>query len=264
MNIVKIGGGKAMAVSSILKDIRDLGEPAIVIHGANAWRDELAGRLRIALRRLVSVSGQDSVLSDEELIDLQMMSYSGLRNKRIVEEAQKLGINAIGLTGIDGALVRAVRNPGIRILENGKQKIIRDLSGKPGEINIPLLKYLLDERYLPVVTVPFLDEKGHAVNSENDDLVALLSQSIPCRRIFFCLEAPGLLRDSRSPESLIRRICLPELREELNRSRGRIKRKLLALKRIAEGSPVELFVCDGRMDRPLIRALQGEGTWLTR
>ena len=73
------------------------------------------------------------------MIDVMLMAYAGLRNKRIVESLQGYGVNAVGLTGLDGALVRGMRNKGIRIRENGKTLIKRDLSGKPVAANRKLL-----------------------------------------------------------------------------------------------------------------------------
>jgi acetylglutamate/LysW-gamma-L-alpha-aminoadipate kinase len=262
VNIVKIGGGRDLAIQAILADIKTLDEPSIIVHGANAWRDELAAALGYEVQRLVSEKGQTSVYSDERLMDIQLMSYAGLRNKRLVEAAQKMGINAIGLTGLDGGLVRAKRNPGIRVNEDGKRRLVHDLSGKPQGINRPLLAYLLTEGYLPVLTVPFLDEAGQAVNSENDDLVALLHRELGSRRIFFCLEAPGLLRDGDDPDSLIPSLGLTDLHRELEGSQGRIKRKLHALKQITDAGSTTIHICDGRVENPLLSAIEGGGTCL--
>ncbi len=262
MNIVKIGGGQAMAIPAILSDIKSLSEPTLIVHGANYWRDRLASDLGYTVQRLVSEKGQTSVYSDEGLLDIQLMSYAGLRNKRIVEAAQKMGLNAIGLTGLDGGLVRARRNPGIRVNENGRRRLVHDLSGKPQGLNRPLLTYLLAEGYLPVLTVPFLDEEGQAVNSENDDLVALLHRELGACRIFFCIEASGLLRDFNQPESLIKSLTPETLTREINQSEGRIKRKLTALGRIINDGPSTIHICDGRIEQPLLTAINGGGTCL--
>lgn len=262
MNIVKIGGGRDLSIQAILEDIRTLAEPTLIVHGANVWRDELAARLGYTIQRLISEKGQTSVYSDQGLLDIQLMSYAGLRNKRIVEAAQGLGLSAIGLTGLDGGLVRARRNPGIRVNEGGKRKLVHDLSGKPQGINRPLLTYLLAEGYLPVLTVPFLDEQGQAVNSENDDLVALLHRELGSSRIFFCLEAEGLLREQGRPDSVIRELNAASLNTELQHSHGRIKRKLNALRQIIEDGPTTVHICDGRIDQPLLTAINGGGTCL--
>jgi [amino group carrier protein]-L-2-aminoadipate 6-kinase len=146
MIIIKIGGGKEINTEAIIKDLKDVKEKVIIVHGANYYRDELVKKLGIIKKTLTSVSGYSSVYSDEEAIDAIMMAYAGLRNKRIVEMCQKNGINAIGLSGIDGGLIKARRNQGIRIKENMRIKIIRDYSGKPQEVNKELLDMLLEKK----------------------------------------------------------------------------------------------------------------------
>ena len=143
MIIVKIGGGSRINVKGIVVDLATLDEGFIIVHGANALRDKLAEDLGQPKQVLTSVKGYTSVYSDEKLIDVMMMAYAGLRNKRIVELCQQNGINAVGLTGLDGKTVLGQRNKGIRVYQNQKQKIIRDFSGKPQSINKDLLILLM-------------------------------------------------------------------------------------------------------------------------
>ena len=93
MIIVKIGGGKDINIEGVIKDLSSIKEKFIIIHGANYLRDELLKSLGISKRTITSISGYSSVFSDEESIDVMMMAYSGLRNKRIVELCQQNGVN---------------------------------------------------------------------------------------------------------------------------------------------------------------------------
>src|SRR5512135_194001 len=102
MIIVKIGGGEGINLQGIVQDLGQLKEKFIVVHGANALRDKLAEDLRQPKKVVTSVSGYASVYSDEAMIDLMMMAYAGARNKRIVELCHQHGINAVGLSGLDG------------------------------------------------------------------------------------------------------------------------------------------------------------------
>ena len=140
MILIKIGGGKTINLEGIIKDLTELGEPFIIVHGANALRDDLARNLGIPKITIQSISGYSSIFSDQKTIDLLMMAYSGLKNKRIVELCQQHGINAVGLSGIDGKTIRGKRNRGIKIMDEGKKKIVRDFSGKPEEINVEFLQ----------------------------------------------------------------------------------------------------------------------------
>src|SRR4030042_5847057 len=139
MIIIKIGGGAGINLQGIIQYLGQLREKFIIVHGANALRDKLARELGQPKKVVTSVSGYSSVYSDESLIDLMMMAYAGARNKRIVELCHQHGINAVGLSGLDGKTVQGVRNKGIRVYENGKLRILRDYSGKPEPINKGLL-----------------------------------------------------------------------------------------------------------------------------
>lgn len=260
MNIIKIGGGAAIHIAAIIRDMKELSGPTVIIHGANAIRDDLARRLGMEKRTVTSISGYTSVLSDEGVIELQMMAYSGLRNKRIVELCQQNGINAVGLTGLDGQIIQARRNQGIRVLDGNKRMILRDFSGKPFQINRLLLDVLIANGFTPVLTVPVIDENGYAVNCENDDIVAVLHREMKAERVFQFIEAPGFLADAGDPHSLITKMSRQELEQWEERSEGRIKRKLLALRKLLEGGPAIIHICDGRVENPIRAALNGAGT----
>ena len=260
MLLVKIGGGESINLAGIANDLADVDDSVCIVHGANALRDELARRLEVEKRVLTSVSGYTSVYTDEHLMDVMLMAYSGLRNKRLVELLQRNGVNAVGLTGLDGALVRGTRNRGIRVRQGGKTLIKRDFSGKPASVNRQLLRLLLDGGFTPVVTVPVIDENNFAINSENDDVVAVLNTVLKADVVVQLIEAPGIMEDPDDPGSLIRRIPRGELADREKRVNGRMKRKLLALRRITEQSSTRVVVADGRREKPLADALAGMGT----
>jgi acetylglutamate/LysW-gamma-L-alpha-aminoadipate kinase len=263
MMLIKIGGGEQINLEATIADLATLEQPFIIVHGANVLRDQLAQRLDIEKTVLTSVSGYSSVFSDQAALDVIMMSYSGLRNKQIVELCQRSGINAVGLTGLDGRLVQGERNKGIRVRENGKTMIKRDLSGKPRSINTTLLTLLLDNGYCPVLTIPIADENGFAINSENDDIIVQLAQALAIESVVQLIEAPGFLDDPTDENSLVARMSLTELHAREATVEGRIKRKLLALTRLCQGGKTRVIIADGRGEQPIINALAGAGTHIS-
>jgi len=260
MIIIKIGGGESINLEGIIEDIAGIKEKVIIVHGANALRDQLSERLGIRKTVITSVSGYSSVFSDNEAIDVMLMAYSGLRNKRLVELCQRHGLNAVGLTGLDGAMVRGSRNKGIRIKDGLKQRIIRDNSGKPKSINTEMLNYLLNNGYIPLLTVPILDENGFAVNSENDDIVAVLQQAVKADHIIQLIEAPGLLKKSGDENSVIDKLSPADLNRLEENVEGRIKRKIYALRKLFENGARKVSIGDGRLDHPVKSILAGKGT----
>ncbi len=255
--IVKIGGGRDINIVEIARGIAELDAPTIAVLGANAARNALAETLNVPIETLKSVSGYESVYSDSFLIDLIMMTYAGVVRNRFVEACQILGVNAIGLSGMDGRLIQGKRNRGIRIQEKGKTLIRRDYSGKPDQLNMRLLSWLLEEGFTPVISIPIADAHGVAINAENDNIVTVLHRQLQARRIYQFIEAPGLLADRDDPASLIKSLDSSELEAQEAAASGRMKRKLLALRQLFEQGATEVIIADGRVESPFAAAEAG-------
>ncbi|MGB5745634.1 MAG: [LysW]-aminoadipate kinase [Desulfobacterales bacterium] len=260
MIIVKIGGGDGININGIIADLSGLDDKYIIVHGANALRDKLAEDLGQPKQVLTSVKGYTSVYSDEKLLDVMMMAYAGLRNKRIVELCHQHGINAVGLSGLDGKLVQGKRNKGIRVYEGKKLKIVRDFSGKPQTANAPLLQLLMDKGYVPVLTVPIIDEQNTAINTENDDVVRVLQQALHADMVINLIGAPGFLENKDDETSLIENIAAAELETREQQVVGRMKRKMLAVRKLFEHGASRVVIGDGRTAHPVADAMAGKGT----
>ena len=260
MILIKIGGGESINLPGVIDDLANQPQPFIIVHGANVLRDEIAKKMGFEKTVLTSVSGYSSVFSDQDAIDSILMSYSGLRNKRIVELCQQQNINAVGLTGLDGRLVQGERNKGIRVRENGKTLIKRDYSGKPRSVNTELLELLLGNGYCPVLTIPIVDENGFAINSENDDIVSKIANALEIETVIQLIEAPGFLDNPEDENSLVRKMSVAELTQREAEVEGRIKRKLLALTKLCAGGKTKVIISDGRGEQPITNALDGKGT----
>ena len=260
MIIVKVGGGRKINLKGVVHDLASLSEPFLIVHGANAVRDDLAAKLGHPTKTVMSVSGYSSVLSDENAIDMILMAYAGLQNKRLVELCQQHGINAVGLSGIDGKTVQGVRNKGIRVRQNEKTIMMRDYSGKPRAVNKGLLTLLLDNGYVPVLCIPIIDENNTAINSENDDIVATLQEELHAETVIQLIEAPGFLNDANDENSLVARISKMELESREAQVEGRMKRKIHALTKLAATGVQRILISDGRVEHPIQDALNGKGT----
>ena len=260
MYIIKVGGGSDINLEGVVNDLATLDQPFVVVLGANALRDSLAIRLEQEKVELTSVSGYSSVFSDAAAIDLIMMAYSGLSNRRFVELCQRSGVNAVGLTGLDGRLIQGRRNRGIKVREGGKTLVKRDFSGKPLEVNAALLKTLLEQGYRPVLSIPIIDEAGFAINSENDDIVAVLQNALKAEKLVQLIEAPGFLEDKNDEHSMLTTLSVIELADREAAVEGRMKRKMLALRRLFEAGAAEVIIADGRTEHPVLDALAGKGT----
>ncbi len=260
MLIVKIGGGEDLNLTAIVQGLARLKEPMIIVHGGNAARDDLAARLNQPVQVITSDSGYSSVLSDRNAVELQMMAYAGLCNKRLVELCQQQGVNAVGLSGVDGGVIRARRNRGIRVTEAGRRRLVHDHSGKPIQVNRRLLEMLILSGHVPVLTVPILDENQVAVNSENDEIVRLLQQEFQATRVLQFMGAPGILRDANDPGSVISHLDAESCAQWEQQHTGRIRRKLRALNKLLADPSVRVLIGDGRIEDPVGHLLAGGGT----
>ena len=99
--ILKIGGGKGVTdnLDNILKDVSTIDEKIIIVHGANHEMKEISQKLGNPEKIVKSPSGYSSRFTDEKTLEIFMMVYCGIANKRIVTKLQKLGIKKIGLFG---------------------------------------------------------------------------------------------------------------------------------------------------------------------
>ena len=159
-------------------------------------------------------------------------------------------------------LIQGERNRGIRIRENGKTLIKRDLSGKPRCINVQLLSWLLDNGYTPVVTIPIADEHGVAINSENDDVVCLLREAVSADTVIQLIEAVGFMEDIDDTSTVHHRLSRTQVAELETKVEGRIKRKMHALNRLVQSDVMRVIIADGRVEHPVRDALEGAGTWI--
>lgn len=263
MIILKIGGGKGIVenLDEILRDFAALPGPKILVHGANHEMRVVSEKLGRPEKIITSPSGFTSRYTDRETLEIFEMVYSGVANKRIVEKLQKQGVNAIGLSGIDGRLWEGKRKEAIRAVEGDKVRIIRDdFTGTVEKVNSSLLKLLLDNGYVPVLTPPAISYEGEAINVDNDRAAAVLASGMGADTIVMLFEAPGLLADANDPNSLIRRLSKEELSSSMDLGEGRMKKKLLGSIEGLDAGVKRIVYGDGRIKEPIKSALAGNGT----
>src|SRR5690606_8071336 len=105
MLVIKIGGGAAIGEGGFRNFARDLAsftEPVVIIHGGNAGFSELSRQLGMPPRMVTSSSGRVSRYTDGPTMDAMLMAYCGKVNKRLVATLRDAGVNAVGLSAIDG------------------------------------------------------------------------------------------------------------------------------------------------------------------
>ncbi|HEY8687179.1 MAG TPA: [LysW]-aminoadipate kinase, partial [Chloroflexota bacterium] len=169
--MIKLGGSAGIDTCRFLEDLARLQRPYVLVHGANVELDNLMRGLGIQPRLVTSSDGQVSRYTDSEAMDLFLMAYCGKANKRIVESLQRLGVNAVGLSGMDGRIAVGRRKARIRVVENGKARMLDgDFAGSIEDIDVQLLELLFGAGYVPVLTPPAVSKDGEAINVGGDKL----------------------------------------------------------------------------------------------
>ncbi len=258
--LVKIGGGRDINWDFITEDLKQF-KKLIIIHGANYKISETSKRFGIKEKKIISPSGYVSRYTDQETIDVFLMTYGGLVNKRLVAVLQKHGINAVGLTGIDGRIWEGRRKKIIYSVEGGKTKLINDsLTGNVEKINTKLLNLLIGRGYVPVLCPPAISFENEIINVDNDRAAAVLANSLGIKEIIMLFEAPGFCNELDDPNSLVKKIGFDHLDEYIKIAEGGMKKKLLGVKEAMKGSVEKVYLGDGREENPVQKIKNGAGT----
>jgi len=205
--IIKVGGKiveEELSLRSLLKDFSRIAGGKILVHGGGKSATALAEKLGIETKM---VDGRR--ITDAETLKIATMVYAGLVNKNVVAGLQAFGNNAIGLTGADLDIIRAVKRP-VGDIDYG---FVGDINW----VNSAALSELISNGAIPVIAPITHDGKGSLLNTNADTIASELATSLCGRyelRLIFCFEKPGVLLNEADNKSIIPEID-PKLFEEL-------------------------------------------------
>ena len=265
MIVVKAGGSEGLDVDAVCADIAelvDLGQRVVLVHGGSHETNVISEKLGHPPRFVTSVSGHVSRYTDRETLEIFAMVAAGRINKLLVERLQQLGVNAVGLSGLDGRLLEGKRKSALRIVEDGKRKVLRgEYSGKIERVNVGLLSTLLAAGYVPVVAPLAISYEGEALNVDGDRVAGAIGSALKAEQVIILSNVPGLMRSFPDESTLISRVPLARAEDYLDRyAEGRMKRKMLGAIEALRDGVGQVVIADGRMPQPLHRALAGQGT----
>jgi [amino group carrier protein]-L-2-aminoadipate 6-kinase len=268
MLVLKIGGGSAIdetAFENFAADLAEIEEPVVLVHGGNAEFSRLSAALGMPPRMITNDKGRVTRYTDRETMDVMLMTYCGKVNKTLVGKLQAAGVNAVGLSGLDGRVASGCRKAVIRGKEDGKPKVLRDdHAGTLEEIDGRLIRVLLDNGFLPVLTPPALSEGGVPINVDGDKLALELAIALGADTLLFFSDTPGLLADKDDESTLIAEIDASSPESALSAAAGRMKVKVEAAIGAIERGVGRVQFADARVERPVHSALDGKGTSITK
>ena len=262
--VVKLGGTEGVDFTAICQDATQWLEARhkiVFVHGGSAEANALGEALNCPPRFVTSPSGFTSRYTDRATLEIFLMAVNGKINSLLVEQLQSLGINALGLSGVDGQLIQAQRKAAITIIENGKHKILRDdYTGKISGVNTDLLATLLEGGYLPVIAPLAVSENGEALNVDADRAAAMIAAALGADTLVLLTAVPGLMRCFPDESTLIPKIPQSQLATALEFAEGRMKKKILGAQEALENGAKQVIIADGRVEHPITNALNGNGT----
>lgn len=200
--VIKYGGNAmidAQLKKSVMRDIVLLhlvGLKVVLIHGGGP---EISGLLKLVGKESEFVNGLR--VTDEETAEYVQMVLAGKVNKSLVNMIGSFGGKAIGLSGIDGQMLKATMQD--------------ELLGFVGSIQHvdpqPILD-VLDKGYIPVVSTVACDREGNVYNVNADTAAAEIAGALGAETLISMTDIAGLLRDVHDPKSLIKTVTIDDVK----------------------------------------------------
>lgn len=198
VTIYKIGGGiidDAAELGKFLELLAQTNGPKILVHGGGKGASAMMRELGLTPQL---INGRR--LTDAATLDIVVMFYAGKTNKEVVANLQRLGVNALGLSGADGNVIQGMKRP-VQDVDYG---FVGDLT--PASVNKNLLISLLQAGITPVLCPIIHDGQGQLLNTNADTIASAVAVALAADMdvtLHYCFEKNGVLRDVNDDNSVI-------------------------------------------------------------
>lgn len=246
-------GGNAMVSEELKQQVMEdmvllwlIGVKVVLVHGGGP---EISENLNRIGKESKFVDGLR--VTDAETMDIVQMVLSGKINKGLVNLIETKGGKAMGISGIDGRMIKAV-------CKDERLGFV----GKITEVNVEPIFDLLNNGYIPIVSSVGCDEEGNIYNINADTAAAYIAGALKAERLITMTDIEGVLKDKNDPTTVIREIdtkAAVRLFEDGTISGGMIPKVECCLDAIARGVG-KVTIMDGRVPHALlIETLTDEG-----
>jgi len=258
--VVKVGGSILKDVPpEIVSDIKNvLSEHQLVlVHGGGKGVTEVASKLGKEQKFVFSPTGFRSRYTDQETMEIFTMVMAGQINKKLVSALQKQDIPIVGLSGLDGYLLRAERKKRLIIVnEQGRKQVIDGgYTGKVNQVNASLLKLLLDNGYVPLVSPIAVSEEFEPLNVDADRTAANIAGALKADKLILLTDVEGLMLDGK----LVSNMSAEDVESKLKKIGGGMITKVYAAQEALKNGVGEVVICLGTKKAPISSALKNEG-----
>lgn len=242
--VVKYGGNAMIndelkeAVMGDIVLLSLIGIKVVLVHGGGPEITEMLGKVG---KKSEFIDGLR--VTDRETVDIVQMVLAGKINKNLVNLLENKGGKAIGLSGIDGHMIKA--------------EMLDDVHGYVGEItdvNVTPILDCLDKGYIPVISTVGYDCEGNTYNINADTAAARIAGELKAESLISMTDIDGILRDKNDPSTLISKIQVseaPQLMKEGIISGGMIPKVNCCIEAIRRGVH-KVFIIDGRIPHSIL------------
>jgi acetylglutamate/LysW-gamma-L-alpha-aminoadipate kinase len=256
--VLKVGD-KAMgsAFSEVaLNDLTQIahGNSIVIVHGGGDTVTRMAEKLGVQQKFVTSPEGFRSRYTDEETIQVFTMVMAGKINKEIVRCLQSRKIPAVGLSGIDGALIRAERKKRLVIRdESGRKRAIDGgYTGRITNIDPSLLRALITTGYVPVIAPIALGSECEPLNLDGDRTAAYVAGALQAELLILLTNVEGVSING----TVVRRLAADEAKHSLSSlGPGMITKVYAALEALSMGVG-RVMIASGHRENPFTSAVQ--------
>jgi len=235
--------------------LHQVGIRVVVVHGGGPQSTALSKRLGLETQM---VEGRR--VTDAQTLEVSTMVLNGEINTRIVAMCRALGIPAIGLSGVDGGLIKAARRPPVQV---GGQTVDYGFVGDILGLDTSILLKQLDNDLVPIVSPLSADDHGTVLNINADTVAAMIACELKAEKFVMATGAPGILESLEDPRSLISyldRAGLRRLRDEGKLSGGMLPKVAAIERALAGGVPRVHVISYAQADSLLLEVFTNEGT----
>jgi acetylglutamate kinase len=226
-----------------------VGIKVVLIHGGGPEITELLEKMGKESRFVDGLR-----VTDKETAEAAQMVLAGKINKDLVNIIQAEGGNAVGLSGIDGHLIKAK-------MQDVRLGYVGEITG----VDIKIVEDMMNMGYIPVISSLGCDDEGNVYNINADTAAARIAGELKAESLIMMTDIKGVLRDKNDPESLIEKIYVSDAKELMNQgiiSGGMIPKMECCIQAIRRGVK-KVFVLDGRVHHAILMELftdDGMGT----
>ncbi|MEJ0063573.1 MAG: acetylglutamate kinase [Alphaproteobacteria bacterium] len=199
--IVKASGGvfgDMAATHALLEQVAILlqvGIRVVIVHGGGQQLTDIQKSMGI---ETIMVAGRR--VTDAKSIEITSMVLNGLVNTQILGICRELGIGAVGISGVAGGLIQAHKRPPVMVEgENVDYGFVGDID----LVDSKVLRQLLDDGLMPVVSPVSADDKGTLLNINADTVAAAIGAALKAEKLIVCTGAPGIMESLDDPRSLV-------------------------------------------------------------